>query len=98
MYNLTLDVRREKALAIPAHTSWKRTARRCRWIIAVELALDAPVVGQVELSPVTIIELRGRVGSLIAKHKAPVEVEVLDNTLAVVLSIVATHKKQCNSE
>ena len=55
--------RRFKMFAVPSHSTGQRATTRARRVILTKLALDGPVVGQVERSPSGIVHVwRGQIG------------------------------------
>ena len=70
-------VRRREVLAVPADAARQRAAARRRRVVGGEFALDAPVVGQVQLPPGRVVESGLRPRRVVAEAEPPVEVEIL---------------------
>ena len=82
-----------EGLAIPAHASGQCASARARGVLAGEVALDGPVVGQVEATPRgVVVGGSGSVGH-IAQLEGPVGGEVL--TAIVLLSGGAGGRAAC---
>src|SRR5204863_5541512 len=64
-----------KCLAVPSDSARQRAAGGTCGVLLAEVALDAPVVGQVQLAPRGVIERRLLRAGDIAKMKAPTVIE-----------------------
>ena len=65
-----------KGLAVPAHAAGERAPARSGGIPRAELALDAPVVRQVERSPTRIVQGHVLSACYVAEMEFPVRIEV----------------------
>ena len=67
-------------LPIPTNATWQRSPTRATWVSHIEVSLDGPIVGHVEVAPMVVIIPSLRHLDRVAQNKKPVSVKILTLT------------------